>query len=1252
MADLKQAYYNLMGGVKKKLSDAVGDNTGWFRQGQFTPVQQIKDIRTQASNSPVTTFGPMILPNLKSPQVTNLLASQKRYELPQLTQAPVVPKIAYNYLAKPVLESVVNIPRNISTGTARIAQQIQSGKPTATGIIGGVLPLAEGVFDLSTMGLTSVGKNIAKESIKDVTKSTVGKTIAKGALTGSFLGGLGGSSREIDAQYGQQARPVDVIKSGAIGSLIGGMLGGTISTGSVAWEKGLENITRKIIGLKPNIKPTEAKVEAQRYLRNKLGEFAGKNPDYKTPSDIKFYGDLNESLGLNRYDRTQMGMSIRKIGDEERKLVSKTIQQTVQPKIVVPRVTSEVSKAKLRGFARTITEETGIPKEIKSFVKTQVYEPLTNKETLKNVSKIVKRGDSFAIAFAKNNSDTNGNATAVVILDKLIKANRFDEANDLIETISPRFTKQGQQVQILSLFGRLTPSGAIRYAQKLIDKANKENPSLKLKLTPENSKLITDRAKVLGGMVDGSREKIVATAQLMQEIANIKPTSLGQKIATAQTISQLLNFKTPIRNILGNIIFSGIENVKDVVATGADAVTSLFTGQNTKGLPSLSAQFGGLVKGAKEGLEDVRLGIDTSGGVASQFDLPNRTFTKGIMDKLEKTLNVTLRVPDRASYTAAFEGSLRDQLSVSGVTKPTEKMLEVAHADALYRTFQDNSRLAQVFGGIKKTLNKVGTPDGKFGLGDLILKYPKTPANILSRGLDYSPVGFVKGIYEAVRPIISGQPFNQRQFVENLSRGLVGTGLITSGYVLAENGILTGKSPKDYDISSTQQSTGGGQFKVNVSALKRFFLSGGKKQSSQEGDVLVSYDWAQPASLSFSIGADMALNGDVKSSISSSLDASTETLTNQPLVKGLTSVAKDVQDYGVGTALTKTALGTPASFTPSILNQFANIFDETRRSTYSPNKIQEAKNKVISRIPLLRNELQPSLNVFGKEQPNYEGGGLSRVVDILFNPAFVSTIKNNPSATEVLNIYQRSGETQQAPRVAPKTVKINGVDIKVTPEKYTEYQKYIGTRTQSMFDQLIVDPVFNKASDEEKAQLMANMLSNINSAAKIEVFGNQPKRVETSVKNIIKNSSQIDSNYVTFTKDGNLKYAGGTVDRPKLTGNTALDKKLISDYNGSITTKINDIVELYKNGGISAVEAEKQIAKLSESKISTAKAKKPKTVRVKSLKLPKLPKLKISKITTKKTKRVKPLSKVRVAKLKTVKVKPLTLRVQIRKNNG
>jgi len=133
-----------------------------------------------------------------------------------------------------------------------------------------------------------------------------------------------------------------------------------------------------------------------------------------------------------------------------------------------------------------------------------------------------------------------------------------------------------------------------------------------------------------------------------------------------------------------------------------------------------------------------------------------------------------------------------------------------------------------------------------------------------------------------------------------------------------------------------------------------------------------------------------------------------------------------------------------------------------------------------------------------------------------------------------------------------------------------------------------------------------------------------------SVKEQVKNNNSVGSykNFIVIpTSDGKTK----TIDlnfqpkAPQLTGNTELDKKLVSKYKGQITSKANDILDLYEAGKMTADEAEKAIAKLKSmtSKYSGAKAKAVKKVSVKLLKAPKIKTIKIKAPKLAKVKKIK-----------------------------
>jgi hypothetical protein len=104
---------------------------------------------------------------------------------------------------------------------------------------------------------------------------------------------------------------------------------------------------------------------------------------------------------------------------------------------------------------------------------------------------------------------------------------------------------------------------------------------------------------------------------------------------------------------------------------------------------------------------------------------------------------------------------------------------------------------------------------------------------------------------------------------------------------------------------------------------------------------------------------------------------------------------------------------------------------------------------------------------------------------------------------------------------------------------------------------------------------------------------------------------------VGITTDGNLKLTGGDLLKPKLTGNSIVDKKLMSAYNSDITQQQKDQIELYNGGYITAEELTKKINELETKRVKSASTKK---ISFKKATIKAIPKLKATKLKVKKLK--------------------------------
>lgn len=866
-----------------------------------------------------------------------------------------------------------------------------------------------------------VGKPVAKAISKNVTSKLIPK-IAEGLASGAV----------VDAGTGivKGESPKDIVKRVGRGALIGGTLEGV----GYGIAKGISNVGKKVDIVPPVIVPKQMKIAK--------GETAATKPVINPLlPDIK------------------------------------PKQKTVTPPLI------ETDKNPMK-FPKTIAKADITAPELKTKIEEANldYKPITNEATLTKAKRLIYNDYDKAVKTAKEESTAEANAVAQLLINKAQQDGRFEDAIDLIENVSRRSTQQGQAIQALRMWGRLTPEGMLKYSQKVIDKANKDNPILNLKLKPEIARKITGKMKAIQSMPEG-REKTIAVAQVLDEVAAQVPATTRQKLSGVMTISQLLNPKTAIRNVIGNTGFNMSENISDVVGTAIDKAISPITGQRTKFLPSIPTQAKGFKNGFKLGLEDALLGIDTS-GIKSQFDIPqNKVFRNGLLGKFEKGLNIELKATDRAFYQAAYDQSMRNQLIAAKATKPTEEMREIAHMDGLYKTFQDDNAFSKGFSKIKQALNN----DKEFGIADFIIRYPKTPGSILARGLEYSPVGFYKTAIELGKAVTK-KGFNQKKFVEATSRAITGSaGLVGTGALLSKLGIITAKPDKDIDASEMQKEVGLGEYKVNASALKRFILSGFEPEEAklQKGDTLVSYDWFTPSAIGLAMGADIDKNKGgatgVIGSVINSLTSGVNTLYDQPVLSGVKKMFQTNQSLTDG--LQDIAKGVPASFMPTLLNQVKQLIDNTSRNTYDPNWTKETVNRAKAKVPVLSKTLEPRVGVFGNDKEVYQNGS-NNPLNVFLNPAFVSKYNPKKEASLPLDAYMQTGEKGQFPRVVGKYITYGNQRVDLTTKEQTELQRFIGIKTQQEYSKLANDPRFTILPYDKQVAYMEKVVKEIYDAGK------------------------------------------------------------------------------------------------------------------------------------------------------------------------
>lgn len=640
-----------------------------------------------------------------------------------------------------------------------------------------------------------------------------------------------------------------------------------------------------------------------------------------------------------------------------------------------------------------------------------------------------------------------------------------------------------------------------------VDVNSKDFTDIVNQITDKMPPKIADSIKKLTPDKQLEKLKDIEFSNATNTIKTKIPSTLGDKIKAYQRINLLLNTSTQVRNVAGNVVMTTLENVKDVVATPIDIAASKITGQpRTTTIGSVSKQAKGFITGLRETIQDAKLGVDTSrGGGSKYFDeqigflkdgnVRQQAFRKidnpknvkdlinNVLSGSEKLTNTVLELGDRPFFEAAFENSIYKQLKANKIETPTEKMIEQAMLEAENITFQNASILVDGFRSIQKGLNL-----GKdTGLGTVVIPFIKTPANILDKAVDYSPLGGARGVANIIKAFITGKA-DQKRIVDQLSRALTGTSLIALGYTMQKKGVLRGSGSTDKDVRALENQTGKMSYSIRT------------------GNTYNTIDWMQPAAIPLMIGADIAQNGKSNQEkdkiIMDAIKSGGSTLLNQSLLTGLSSLFGGF-GYDSGSnfmdGVEKASYNALSQAVPfnSALRQTTNLTDKNTRvsqdKTISP--LKNEINKINAKIPWKSKNLPKKYDTVGNEVMKNNGSkGVKYFFDTFINPG--KTAKYNPTSAEkiALDIYNNSGETIQIPRVVKDTIsykesKDSGrTTITLNSKEKSEYQRIVGEKTEEAFVKMSKSHNFKNMTDFEKAQELQDIMTEIDAEAKEEML--------------------------------------------------------------------------------------------------------------------------------------------------------------------
>jgi hypothetical protein len=570
-----------------------------------------------------------------------------------------------------------------------------------------------------------------------------------------------------------------------------------------------------------------------------------------------------------------------------------------------------------------------------------------------------------------------------------------------------------------------------------------------------------------------------------------------------------------------------------------------------------------------------------------------------------------LEAEDGLGLKAGYQKALADYLTANNidVDNITDAQLGKARNYAIQQakeaTFHQANAIASA---VTQFQNKNNVT--KF-FTDALLPFKKTPMNVAKAGMEYSPLQIAKSATVDLVNLRKGN-ISINQYIDNLSKGMTGTGIALAGYALAKAGILKASGGDDKDKEKYDEEQGKQSYSIQI-AGKTYSL-----------------DWLAPTGIPLFIGAEThklfnqeenekgtekrseedRLNQAIKgaSNLLNAGATAINPMSEMSMISGLTSALSSYNTSdnlgSLGNMMTNMGKSYVNQFFPTLMGQVAKTGDEYERTTKSTatgtigKAVDQTINQIKNKVPGLRQTLPIKTDIWGNDVKQEVNLPL-RAVNNFINPATVKEVSTDKVDMELNKLYEENRNSALLPDILTKTVQLNKQTYRLSNKEYAEFTKNYGQTSHKLIENFIKTSDYNKLTQEQKETAISNIYSYAKEQNKLDYAKKvneevKPSTLYTTMKEIEKGGGK-QSEYLSYL----AKTKGISKENEK--------NKVLADSNYSNKTK--EIIyangtgkddNLYNNllskSNINMTEYLKYKNKLSEKAFGADKDKNGKTI--------------------------------------------------------
>lgn len=644
--------------------------------------------------------------------------------------------------------------------------------------------------------------------------------------------------------------------------------------------------------------------------------------------------------------------------------------------------------------------------------------PITNDESVQVAQRTIMR-DGWETARANwtaavHNGRTGPNITArgALLYNHAVNSGNYREAMDILLDYQQAVRNSARGLQAARILKTLTPANRLYMIRRSVQRMV-EDMHLDQEITIDEN---------LARRYQESRDDAEADMildEIARDVARQIPSTFAERFTALRYLNMLGNFRTQGRNFVGNLVNQGLYMTKDQLSAVIEDLASIASNGRIQ-RNKVHRTDAATRQAAAADYDNVAEWISGGGRTNDRTD-PSTDFERRVQENRRIFRNPLMegyrritdwamnngRFGDAAFGRAAYARALAGYLNARGIrtndlsTVDPETLAaarEYAVRQAQEATFRDNNQVSDFVSGILRGRN---TPAWARVIGEAIMPFRKTPANVSVRAEEFSPLGLINSAVNSVRAArgdISGA-----ELIDSWAKTLTGTGLFAMGWALANMGFIRGGPDEDKEKAEFDKLNGYQNYSIQLPGGINFtidafsptalpLLLGGQMDKILDGEMT----WADLEGVFYTL-ADPMIEMSMLSGLNDTIDAIR--YADNSLGQFLVNASFNYLTQALGNTL---------------LGQIERSTEESRMTTYVdkdsnvPAWLQRNLGKLSQKFPGWDYNQTEYIDQWGREQKNPRG--IANWLYNLLSPSYINNADVDAVAEELYRLHEVTGE--------------------------------------------------------------------------------------------------------------------------------------------------------------------------------------------------------------------------------------------------